>query len=90
MKFGEIADMLWLSQVFENVNIADTLEKSKVLVPQRGLCYMAGICNAQLNRLALKLQRKSQSVLKLLLYAIACLTKLECYLSKIQSHPHNP
>ena len=28
MHFGKIADMLWLSQVFENVNIADTLESS--------------------------------------------------------------
>ena len=26
MHFGNIADMLWLSQVFENVNIADTLD----------------------------------------------------------------
>ncbi len=26
MHFGKIPDMLWLSQVFENVNIADTLE----------------------------------------------------------------
>jgi hypothetical protein len=25
MHFGNIADMLWLSQVFENVNIADML-----------------------------------------------------------------
>ncbi len=31
MHFGKIADMLWLSQVFENVNIADTLEISTVL-----------------------------------------------------------
>jgi hypothetical protein len=27
----KISYMLWLSQVFENVNIADTLEKSAVL-----------------------------------------------------------
>jgi len=27
MHFGKIADMLWLSQVFENVNLADTLER---------------------------------------------------------------
>jgi hypothetical protein len=26
MHFGNFADMLWLSQVFENVNIADTVE----------------------------------------------------------------
>jgi hypothetical protein len=26
MHFGKISYMLWLSQVFENVNIADTLE----------------------------------------------------------------
>jgi hypothetical protein len=31
MHFGKIADMLWLSQVFENVNIPDTLEKSQVV-----------------------------------------------------------
>jgi hypothetical protein len=31
MQNGEISGMLWLSQVFENVNIADTLEKSQVL-----------------------------------------------------------
>jgi hypothetical protein len=28
MHFGKIADMLWLSQVFENVNIADMLEST--------------------------------------------------------------
>jgi hypothetical protein len=31
MHFGKIADMLWLSQVFGNVNIADTLEISEIL-----------------------------------------------------------
>jgi len=31
MHFGKIPDMLWLSQVFENVNIADTLEIYKDL-----------------------------------------------------------
>jgi hypothetical protein len=29
MHFGKIPDMLWLSQVFENVNIADTLESTR-------------------------------------------------------------
>ncbi len=28
MQNAKIADMLWLSQVFENINIADTLEQS--------------------------------------------------------------
>jgi hypothetical protein len=31
MHFGKIADMLWISQVFENVNIVDMLEISQVL-----------------------------------------------------------
>jgi len=30
MHFGKIADMLWLSQVFENVNIPDMLEIPKI------------------------------------------------------------
>jgi hypothetical protein len=43
MHFGKIADMLWLSQVFENVNIVDMLEIPQVLELQRNLCYTAGI-----------------------------------------------
>jgi hypothetical protein len=38
MHFGKIADMLWLSQVFESVNIADTLEKSKDFQLKKYLC----------------------------------------------------
>jgi hypothetical protein len=43
MHFGKIADMLWLSQVFENVNIADMLEIHQVLKRNRNLWYIAGI-----------------------------------------------
>jgi hypothetical protein len=35
MHFGKIADMLWLSQVFENVNIADMLESTSAFKTDR-------------------------------------------------------
>jgi hypothetical protein len=38
MHFGNIADMLWISQVFENVNIADMLEIQQLLEPQASQC----------------------------------------------------
>jgi hypothetical protein len=41
MHFGKIADMLWLSQVFENVNIADMLEIALVLKRIENLWYIA-------------------------------------------------
>jgi hypothetical protein len=44
MHFGEIADMLWLSYVFENINIADTLEIHQVLKRIGNLWYIAAIC----------------------------------------------
>jgi len=31
MQFGKISDMLWLSQVFESLKIADTLEMYGIL-----------------------------------------------------------
>jgi len=43
MHFGKIADMLWLSQLFENHKITDMLEVSKVLELNRNLCYTADI-----------------------------------------------
>ena len=41
MHFGEIADMLWLSQVFGNFNIAGILEIYQILELQKLSGYIA-------------------------------------------------
>ena len=46
MHFGNFTDMLWLSQVFENVNIADTLEWYLQDGIQSGLMQTAHTFNA--------------------------------------------
>ena len=38
MHFIKISDMLWLSQVFGNINTADTLEDPQVLELKPSLC----------------------------------------------------